>query len=92
MNFGLNSLGSGLSLMRILGSVSRTLGIVRQVAPIYQNIKPLILKAPQFFARLYSLSGTAQKARNSIPQFTNARPNLSSKVTNDIEGGPVFFQ
>jgi len=97
MNFGLNGLGGGLSFMRILGSISKTLGIVRQVAPLYQNVKPLLSKAPQFLARINSLRGMAQTSRSNlalpVKNVTNSNlKELEHTVTYQSDGGPVFFQ
>ena len=96
MNFGLNQMGGGLSLVRILGSISRTLGMVRQVAPIYQGIKPLITKAPEFFARLNNMRNVLQNStsafrmpeRKVINQYQNDNASFNQNNVN----GPVFFQ
>ncbi len=93
---GLNLLtqGSGLSLVRILGTLSRTLGVVRQFSPLYKDIKPLLSKAPIFFERLANIRNTAMNFKNynsqlplqSIQNDMNSNQNLISNH------GPNFFQ
>lgn len=91
MNMGLSGIGGqgGLSLLRILGSLSKTVGIVRQIAPIYNDIKPLLAKAPLLFERINSIRNAAYTIKNlpTYMQNDNAKPNI-------IKGssGPVFFQ
>ena len=95
MNFGLNPVGGGLSLVRILGSISKTLGMVRQVAPIYKEIKPLFAKAPEFFARINNMRGMLQSARMSgrmLANQTTIEAQSGSSPTQNVMGGPVFFQ
>lgn len=93
---GLNALagGGGLSLVRILGTLSRTIGVVRQISPIYKDIKPLLSKAPLFFERLNNMRNAAVNLKNLsdtplIQNTTNSEKNLPKTVNNS---GPIFFQ
>lgn len=96
MNLGLTPLSgasSGLSLVRVLGTLSRTLGIVRQISPIYKEIKPIISKAPVFLERLGALRMNANNLKNL--NFGNSTPMKSTNETDNIQknnSGPVFFQ
>ncbi len=92
MNFGLTNGTSGLSLMRILGSLSKTMGIVKQFAPLYKEVKPLLSKAPAFFQRLNSIRNSAYNMRElgtamskNFDDSSNQKPEVSSN-------SPIFFQ
>lgn len=78
-----------MSLMRVLGSISRTLGVVRQVAPIYRDIKPILSKAPIFFARLSGMRDNVRNVREGIGIVKNVQ-DYSLQQSNS--NGPVFFQ
>lgn len=90
MNFGLSPLGaggSGISIVRILGSLSKTVGIVRQFAPIYKDIKPLLKKAPILFEKINSLRNTTYNIKNYDYQ------DITNKTEeNNNANGPTFFQ
>lgn len=85
MNFGINA-ANGLSLVRILGSLSRTVGIIRQLTPIYKEIKPVLQKAPILFEKINSLRNISL---NNQP-IINKNDNQYEKKL--IKDGPVFFQ
>ena len=43
--FGTNVIGSGLTLTKVLGGISKGLSIANQVIPLYQQAKPMIQNA-----------------------------------------------
>ena len=83
--------GGALSLMRILGSLSRSISIIRQITPIYKDLQPLIKKTPEIFKRISNF-------RNGIRTMEDkfVLPNNSSRVnTTNIkseQSGPIFFR
>lgn len=44
----------GLSLTRILSSISKSLSLIEQIKPIYTNIKPLFKYLPNYNNYLYT--------------------------------------
>lgn len=85
MNLGSSG---GLSLLRVLGSVSKTINIIKQITPIYKDIKPLIEKAPLLFKRL----NTVREATYTIKQNLSV-PLLESDIDQKKNtNGPVFFR
>lgn len=92
MNFGLNpfTVSSGLSFTRILGSISKTLGIVRGIAPIYKDIKPLIQKAPKLLERLTQVRNNISTLRE--PSSNNYMTSSIDNVENTPNYGPTFFK
>lgn len=91
MNFGLNPLsaGSGLTFTRVLGSISKTIGIIRQMAPLYQDIKPLFKKAPILLDRISKIREGINNVK--IPS-SNYMQEVEKNVGNQTGGGPNFFQ
>lgn len=93
MNYGFGPFGAGggLSIMRVLGSLSRTLGVVRQISPLYRDLKPILKKAPQFFARINGLRGNMRDVQENLsrPMLDQQKEFLSRE---NYSGGPVFFQ
>lgn len=98
MNFVQSILASngGLSLLRILNSVSKTIGIYKQVSPILSDMKPLVSKVPEIFNRISSIRNTASSIKSIRPFNTNYLNTQSNSFSNNIEmpinKGPVFFQ
>lgn len=92
MNFGLptGTLGSGLSLVRVLGSISRTLGVIRQFAPIYRDIKPLLRKAPLVLEKINNFRRLPFNVNNDISNTDMS--NIIEKTPTLSNSGPVFFQ
>lgn len=94
MNLGLTPLSGatgGLSLVRVLGTLSRTLGLVRQISPLYKEIKPLIAKAPVFFEKMSALRSNVENLRNLNNGF-NVQNTPMTEDSRPSSGGPVFFQ
>ena len=91
MNFGLNpfTVSSGLSFTRILGSISKTIGIVRGIAPIYKDIKPLIQKAPILLERLRTVRNGVSSIKSSSSNYMQQIEKVDEKTSNS---GPNFFQ
>lgn len=83
----------GLSLVRILGSASRAIGIFRQVSPIIKDIKPLISKVPKFMERLNAARSNAALFTSSINRSINGNiQNIEKNVPSSKNAGPIFFQ
>lgn len=53
MNFNLLNNPSGLSLTRILSSISKSLSLIEQIKPIYNNVKPLFKYLPNLYTNNY---------------------------------------
>lgn len=92
MNFGLptSALGSGLSIARVLGSVSRTLGVLRQFAPLYRDIKPILKKAPVVLERINNFRMASRNINNGISNTVTS--NAIEESPKLKHSGPVFFQ
>ncbi len=92
MNFGLNGVGGGLSLMRLLGTLSRTIGMVRQITPIYKDMKPLFSKVPLFLEKLNNIRNVNYNIKNySLNNIVNDDSN-SFTTSDKSASNPTFFQ
>lgn len=92
--FGTNVVGSGLSLTKVLGGISRGLSIANQVIPLYQQAKPMIQNAKKVMSVLKEFNKPSSNI-NSTNNKTTVEVNSKEKTeTFKVQSGstPVFFQ
>lgn len=92
--FGTNVVGSGLSLTKVLGGISRGLSIANQVIPLYQQAKPMIQNAKKVMSVLKEFNKPSNNI-NSTNNKTTGEVNSKEKTeTFKVQSGstPVFFQ
>ena len=92
--FGTNIVGSGLSLTKVLGGISRGLSIANQVIPLYQQAKPMIQNAKKVMSVLKEFNKPSNNI-NSTNNKTTVEVNSKEKTeTFKVQSGstPVFFQ
>ena len=92
--FGTNVVGSGLSLTKVLGGISRGLSIANQVIPLYQQAKPMIQNAKKVMSVLKEFNKPSNNI-NSTTNKTTVEVNSKEKTeTFKVQSGstPVFFQ
>ena len=88
--FGTNVIGSGLTLTKVLGGISKGLSIANQVIPLYQQAKPMIQNARKVMNVLGELKKT-----NNISKTTVDVKNVKEKTESlkiQSTNSPVFFQ
>ena len=97
--FGTNTIGSTLSLGKVLNGISRTLSIANQVIPLYQQVKPMIGSARKVMSILKDLNkpSTSTTTTTINSRTTNNKEqtiNTSKKKNSNhaISSQPVFFQ
>ena len=91
---------SGLSLMRILTGISRSITIAREVMPIYRQMRPVLEKFPAVINKLYGMQNKIYNFRDqNIQKFDDFRRRdynneikkiISEKVNS--QNSPIFFQ
>lgn len=91
---GLNT--SSLSVSKVLGGLSKTLGTINQIIPIYKEAKPMIQNAKTAFSLFKEFSNsTANKIINNADK--NVKP-IKEKISNISNtnlktiNNPTFFQ
>lgn len=96
--FGTNTIGSGLTLTKVLGGISRGLSIANQVIPLYQQAKPMIQNAKKIMGVLREFNSNNNNNNNN--SNTNGKTTIDvnkakekTEVINHQSGNnPVFFQ
>lgn len=90
MNF--TPFSSGLSLMRILGSASRALGILRQISPIVNDFKPLVAQVPKLYNHLVKMRENVATLSPMLKTNLSQFPQTTNNAQSGINTGPNFFQ
>ena len=95
--FGTNTIGSTLSLGKVLNGISRTLSIANQVIPLYQQVKPMIGSARKVMSVLQELkvNNNSYNTNNSTSNnktTIEVTPEEKKTVTYESQSAPVFFQ
>lgn len=92
MNQGssLFSIFKGASLSKILSGTNKTLGIVKQVVPIYNEVKPMISNAKTFI----NAYNEGKKPEEIIKKIVPGRPLTKKQPLKDvsINNNLTFFQ
>lgn len=91
---------SGLSIGKIAGGISKTLGIVNQAIPIYKEVKPIVQKVGGVFNIYKEFKKAPSVNSNSNNYVNNSNLNInqnfinktSKTKTQDNNLNPVFFQ
>lgn len=95
--FGPRALG-GLSFTRVLGGISKTLGVVNQIIPIYKEAKPMINNARNAFSLIKEFSNTTTNRvmANTEKNMKPIKEKINNLATNNsnfsTQKGPTFFQ
>ncbi len=95
--FGPRSIFSGLSLGRVVGGISKTLGVVNQIIPIYKEAKPMIDNAKSAFALMkeFGNKATTRVLNNTEKNLKPLKDKINVSLNNPNVGnqkGPTFFQ
>lgn len=79
------------SFTKILGGLSKTLNVVNQAIPLYNQITPMISNARKAINLVKEFSNTSvNKAITNIND--NVRPNIPKNLTIENKNRPTFFQ
>lgn len=92
--YGTNIINS-LSFTKILGGISKTLGIVNQAIPIYKEMKPMIGNARKIISIVKEFGNTNITETKKIKNSTNNKIidiDAKEKIDNYNQSNPVFFQ
>ncbi len=94
--FGPRAFGGGFSLVKMIGGLSKTLGVVNEIIPIYKEAKPLVSNARNAINLLkeFSNNTTSKIMTNTSKNIGPIKEkilNTTSQNNNNIKG-PTFFQ
>ena len=85
---------SGLSLIKIIGGISKSLSIANEIIPLYQQAKPMIQNARNAFSSLKQVN----KQQESVSLQTNAslqnnlKQNKKVITSRNNFNNPTFFR
>ncbi len=89
------SITKGLSFMKIIGGLSKTLQVANQIIPLYQKAKPVIINAKNMLGVLKEFNKSSESTNNNINKSSNNNINLTEKnLANSKEkmsASPTFF-
>ena len=84
-----SSLLKGLDIAKVVGGLSKTLGVVKQAIPVYQQLKP-ILNNVKDLSKIVNIINTPDKSNNSTNEVKEILNESIKKVSNT--NLPTFFQ
>ncbi len=89
--FGSSAISSGLSFSKIIGGITKTLGIANQVIPIYREVKPIIGNAKNMFSIIKEFRSSPSSSVNSNNNVQSIQ-NITQQKKSSTNSNPVFFQ
>ena len=84
-----------LSLTKMIGGISKTLGVVNQLIPLYKEAKPIVSNARNALNIIKEFSNTTTnrvmtKKEANLKEVKEKIATIESNLTNTK--GPTFFQ
>ncbi len=81
---------TGLTLTRVLGGISKTLGIANQVIPLYREAKPMIRNARTILAVLKDMNKPSTKT-NTVKNTPVKKETTFNSKPIKVVNSPSFF-
>lgn len=81
-------MNNGISLLKIITGLSKTLNIAKQLLPIYKQVKPLISTYTNSLKKLPLNNQT----RNNTKQINTSTTEHTQDITTSSSNKPTFFQ
>lgn len=81
-------MNNGISLLKIITGLSKTLNIANQLLPIYKQVKPLISTYTNSLKKLPLNNQT----RNNTKQINTSTTEHTQDITTSSNNKPTFFQ
>ncbi len=91
--FGPRATLGGLSFTKVLGGLSKTLGVVNQIIPLYKEAKPMISNAGKAISIIRELGNTTTNRvmTNTAKNMAPIKEKINKQILNN-QKGPTFFQ
>ncbi len=89
-----NVTSKSINLPTVLNGISKTLGIVNQAIPLYQQAKPMIQKGRSLFKLVNEInkSDSSNKSTFKVTNYSSDNVNTIDNSNNQNINQPVFFQ
>ena len=81
---------TGLTLTKVLGGISKTLGIANQVIPLYREAKPMIKNARTILSVLKDMNKPVNNKPSKTKQIRETKKDTSSISVKTVNS-PSFF-
>lgn len=85
-------MNNNLSLLKIVGGISKTLNIANQMIPIYKQVKPLISKSSQLLSNINLSPKSNDTTKKDTTLNNKTETNISETTIQNITNLPTFFQ
>lgn len=83
-------MNNNLSLIKIIGGISKTLNVANQIIPIYKQVKPIITNSSKYLSQFQS---SILNNKTPIKEQSFNDTTLNSQNASPIQNnGPIFFQ
>ena len=84
-----NVVGTGLTLTKVISGLSKTVNIVKEVIPIYENVKPMLVNTKKIFKYFQNGNNIVLKNSNNI---LNRQIKKTTSTTSNLINNPTFFK
>ena len=84
-----NIVGTGLTLAKVISGLSKTVNIVKEVIPIYENVKPMLGNTKKIFKYFQNGNNLVLKNSNNI---INKKIKKTTRTTSNLINNPTFFK
>ena len=84
-----NVIGTGLTLTKVISGLSKTVNIVKEVIPIYENVKPMLGKTKKIFKYVQNGNNIVLKNSNNI---LNRQIKKTTSTASNLINNPTFFK
>lgn len=85
------TISSGLTLGKAISGITKSLAIINQVLPLYQQAKPMINNAKSILGVLKGLNQPSSSKTNNTNTIDQKKDTFVSKNVSTNTNLPVFF-
>lgn len=90
--YGTNTIGTGLTFTKVLGGISKALGIANQAIPIYKEVKPMISNARKIMSVVKEINTPSKNVKKTLQAVSIKEKETDIKPVSSSSSLPVFFQ
>ena len=84
-----NIVGTGLTLAKVISGLSKTVNIVKEVIPIYENVKPMLGNTKKILKYFQNGNNLVLKNSNNI---LNRQIKKTTSTASNLINNPTFFK
>ncbi len=85
-------LNNGLTLTKVIGGLSKTLGIAKEIIPLYKEAKPMLKNARTIMSVLKDMNTNSKPPKNNFSSNNLAKTKKTSLTSPNYKvNSPRFF-